>query len=185
MSTPERVRKLVEPLVADHGLDLYDLEFSGGVLRVVVSQSGGIGMDAIYPLTKAISRALDEADPIPGGFTLEVSSPGLERALRTPAHFRGAIGSAVTVKTHPGVDRPRRARGTLETADDIAITIVLDEPAGERQSFDYDQIERARTVFDWGPAPKPGKGPSAKKSTSADKSASRTPTATEQKVPAS
>ena len=83
MSTPERVRTLVEPLVADLDLDLYDLEYAGGVLRVVVSQLGGVGMDAITALTKAISRAIDEHDPIPTGFTLEVSSPGLERPLRS------------------------------------------------------------------------------------------------------
>ncbi len=96
MSVPERVRSLIEPLVDEQGLALYDLELNGGVLRVVVDQpsgeSGGVGMDAITPLTRAISRALDEHDPIDGRFTLEVSSPGLERALRTPEQFAGAVG---------------------------------------------------------------------------------------------
>ena len=159
MSTPERVRTLVEPLVADLALDLYDLEYSGGVLRVMVSQPGGVGMDAITALTKAISRAIDDQDPIPSGFTLEVSSPGLERPLRTPAHFLGAIGTTISVKTLAGTGGPRRLTGVLEAADDHAITVVADDPAGESHQVAYDKIERARTVFVWGPTPKPGKAP--------------------------
>lgn len=159
MSTPERVRTLVEPLVAELHLDLYDLDYAGGVLRVVVSQPGGVGMDAITALTKAISRAVDEHDPIPDGFTLEVSSPGLERPLRTPAHFAGAIGTAVAVKTLAGSEGARRVSGTLQAADDTTITISLDDAAGESRTIAYDHIERARTVFAWGPTPKPGKAP--------------------------
>jgi len=193
MSTPERVRALVEPLVAELHLDLYDLEFSGGVLRVVVSQSGGVGMDAITALTKAISRAVDEQDPIPTGFTLEVSSPGLERPLRIPAHYQGALGTTIAVKTLPGTGGDRRMTGTLEAADDLGITLVLDEPAGEIRQVAFDQIERARTVFAWGPTPKPGKAPKpaklSKKALSAASGQPVSPTPpsppTEEKVPAS
>jgi len=175
MSTPERVRALVEPLVADLQLDLYDLEVNGGVVRVTVDQpGGGVGMDAIASLTRSISRAIDEHDPIDGSFTLEVSSPGLERTLRTPAHFTTAIGSKVAVKAHAGVEGARRFTGTLEAVGDAAITVALDEPAGDRRTIGFDEIERARTVFEWGPTPKPGKGPKqtkAPKTTKATKAA--------------
>ena len=100
MSTVERVRDVVEPILAARSLELYDIELAGGAVRVVVETSD---LEAIAQLTRAISRALDDADPIPDRYTLEVSSPGLERTLRTPAHFRGAIGSVVSIKNHSGV----------------------------------------------------------------------------------
>ena len=157
MSTPERVRALVEPLVADLHLELYDLEYSGGVVRVTVDQPGGVGMDAIASLTRALSRAFDEQDPIDGHFTLEVSSPGLERTLRTPAHFATAVGTRIAIKAIPHLDGDRRFTGTLERAGDDDVDVLLDEPAGAVRTIAYDEIERARTVFEWGPGPKPGK----------------------------
>jgi ribosome maturation factor RimP len=163
MSTPERVRALVEPLVADLHLELYDLEYSGGVVRVTVDQPGGVGMDAIASLTRALSRAFDEQDPIDGHFTLEVSSPGLERTLRIPAHFATAVGTRVSVKAIPHLDGARRFTGTLERAGEDDIDVLLDEPAGAVRTIAYDEIERARTVFEWGPAPKPGKAPKGQK----------------------
>ena len=147
VSTIERVRETVEPLVASRGLSLYDLELSGTTLRVMVETGD---LEVIESLTRAISHALDEADPIPAHYTLEVSSPGLERPLRTPTHFAGAIGSPVRVKTRPDVEGNRRVDGVLTAADDNTITV------GDR-TLRYDEIERARTVFEWTSTPKPGK----------------------------
>ena len=169
MSTPERVRALVEPLVADLDLELYDLEYAGGVVRVTVDRSGGVGMDAIAELTRSLSRAFDEQDPIDGHFTLEVSSPGLERTLRTPAHFATAVGTRVSIKALPDLEGARRFSGTLEAVGDTDITVALDEPSGTTRVIAFDDIERARTVFEWGPAPKPGKGPKAQKGPKARK----------------
>jgi ribosome maturation factor RimP len=167
MSTPDRVRLLIEPLVADIGLDLYDLELNGGSLRVLVDSPGGVDMGAITELTRRISRSLDEHDPISGHFTLEVSSPGLERPLRTPGHYVRACGSKITVKTIPGLDGSRRVAGTLVEADDDGIVVEVEQPAGERRQLAYGDIERARTVFEWGPAPKPGKAPKSPSSKAA------------------
>jgi ribosome maturation factor RimP len=147
VSTMERVRAIVEPLLSSRSVALYDLEVAGTQVRVTLETAD---LEVIADVTRAISRALDEADPIEGHYTLEVSSPGLERALRTPAHFAAAIGSAVKVKTNPDVDGDRRVEGTITAADADRVTI------GDR-SLRYDEIERARTVFEWGPAPKPGK----------------------------
>src|SRR3954469_3289439 len=102
MGATERVRDLVSPLVSDRGLILYDLSQESGVLTVLVDQDGGIDLQVIAELTRAISRALDEHDPIPGKYTLEVSSPGLERPLRRREHFDGALDTEVTIKTRPG-----------------------------------------------------------------------------------
>jgi len=92
-----------------------------------------------------VSDALDRADPVPGHYTLEVSSPGLERPLRTPIHFQRFVGSTVAVKTRPEVEGDRRVEGTLEAADDEGFVV-----AGRRLA--YDDVEKARTVFVWEPA---------------------------------
>lgn len=158
MDTTERVRALILPELAEHALDLYDLEFVQGTLRVTVDREGGADLEAIGSITRAISRLIDEHDPIPGRFTLEVTSPGLERSLRTPAHFVGAVGETITGKTRPGVEGDRRFRGVLSSADDDGI--VVDDDGGETRHLAHDEIDKARTVFDWGPAPKPGARPS-------------------------
>lgn len=173
MTVPSQVAALVAPIVEAQGLDLFDLELSGGVLKVTVEREGGVGMDAIAPLTRALSRALDEHDPIPGRYTLEVSSPGLERSLRTPEHFRWAVGKQVSIKVVAGVEGDRRFAGVLREADADGVVVAVGattEPdpsteagAGTTRRLPYDQIERARTVFEWGPAPKPGKAGSAAK----------------------
>ena len=150
MSIVERVREIVEPLLASRSLTVYDIELSGSQLRITVTAPGGIDLEAIARATRMISIALDEHDPIPSKYTLEVSSPGLERPLRTPAHFADAVGLMVSVKTNARVDGERRIKGALAAADDEGITI------GDH-TLNYDGIEKARTVFEWGPAPKPGK----------------------------
>ena len=150
MTSAPRVEPLVTPVLDAAGLELYDLELAGGVLRVLVDCEGGADIDVIAQVARALSRALDEHDPIEGRYTLEVSTPGLERPLRTAAHFRGALGSEVKVKTRPGVEGERRVEGTVTQADDDAVTIT--DAAGATRTLRYDDIERARTVFVWGPA---------------------------------
>ena len=150
MSIVERVREVVEPLLARQSLTVYDVEHTGSALRITVDAPGGVDLEAIAHATRLISVALDEHDPIPSKYTLEVSSPGLERPLRTPLHFAGAVGLTVSVKTNARVDGERRIKGTLTAADDQGITV------GDH-TLRYDEIEKARTVFEWGPTPKPGK----------------------------
>lgn len=105
MEGAAQVRGVVEPMLVADGLELVDVTMAGGVLRVFVDRPGGIDLDTISDVTVRLSRLLDEHDPMPGPYTLEVSSPGLERPLRTPEHFRRFVGSTVTE------DPSRRARG--------------------------------------------------------------------------
>jgi ribosome maturation factor RimP len=165
MSTTERVRSLVEPVATDLDLELVDVELAGGILRITVDRPGGLDLDVIAKATRAVSRLLDEHDPVPGRYTLEVSSPGLERRLRTPDHFVRAVGSEVTVKTRAEFDGERRVRGTLVAADDAGVTVRL--PDGAEHTITHDQIEKARTVFEWGPTPKPGGARNQRKKASA------------------
>ena len=78
MSVSDRVRDLVAPICTDLGLELYDVEHTGGKVRVTVERPGGVDLEALSIATRLISRELDERDPVPGRYQLEVSSPGLE-----------------------------------------------------------------------------------------------------------
>jgi ribosome maturation factor RimP len=145
MSAGERVRGLIEPLLAEQGLEVVDVEHSGATLRVTVDRAddGRIDLETVARASEVVSAVLDRADPISGRYTLEVSSPGIERPLRTPAHFRRHVGATVALKTRPGTEGDRRVEGTLEAADDVAVTV------GGR-TLAYADIERAHTVFSWG-----------------------------------
>lgn len=151
MTTADHLRELIEPIVADLGVELFDLEFGASKLTVTVDRPGGIDMEAVAAATRAISRMLDDSDPLPGHYTLEVTSPGLERALRTPAHFAWAVGQQVSVKTLPTYEGQRRVTGTIVAADDDSVVLATD---GGELDLAYTDIDRARTVFEWGGQPK-------------------------------
>ena len=153
----DRVAAVVAPAVEALGLRLYDVEHTGSAVRVLVDRDGGVDLEAVTKASRAVSRALDEADPIDAAYTLEVSSPGLERPLRTAEHFAAAAQRRETVrfKTKPGVEGDRRFDGTLTKVDGDGVAVRL--PDGSERELRYDEIERARTTFEWGPAPRPGK----------------------------
>jgi len=153
MTVVDRVHASVTPLLDDLGLEIYDIEHAGGVLRISIDKPGGIDLDAIALATRVVSRQLDHDDPIPGRYTLEVTSPGIERPLRTPEHFERAVGQLVNLRTHPDVEGDRRARGELLAVDPDGITVRVED--GSERTIRYEEIERARTVFEWGP----GAGP--------------------------
>jgi ribosome maturation factor RimP len=166
----QRVRDLVEPIASDLGLDLYDLEQRGGTLRVTIDtppgSEGGVDMDKLALATRLISREMDHHDPMPGRYTLEVTSPGVERTLRTPAHFQREIGKSINVRVADTTEGQRRFEGVLVAADDTTATLRLDDADLTEHVISLADIDRARTVFVWGPQPKPGsKAASKKKST--------------------
>lgn len=143
LSLSARVRQLVEPILTPLGLDVFDVEHKGRVLRVTVDRPGGVDLDALSDATRRISDEIDRHDVLPGRCILEVSSPGIERPLRTPEHFRRAVGSKIAVRTKPGSAGERRVEGVLASADDRGIVV------GE-QHIAYADVDRARTVLDWG-----------------------------------
>jgi len=158
----DRLAAALAPALAAAGVTLYDIELDGSgaqrTLRVLVDRAGGVDLDTVTAATEALAPVLD-ADPVvasvlPGRYLLEVSSPGLERPLRTPAHFRGALGTPVSLKARTDDGASRRDRVLLVGADDDGIDVEFD---GVRQRVVYDDIVQARTVFEWGPAPKPGR----------------------------
>ncbi len=155
----------LSPVVDGLGLELVDVELSGASVRVTVDRDGGVDLEAVADASRAVSRALDALDPIPGRYTLEVSSPGLERRLRRPVHFARALGETVSVRLLPGTGEVRRLQGRIAAADERGVRIEGPEVPGGGAHLDYDTIERARTVFEWGakPAPTPSRGKSPKR----------------------
>jgi ribosome maturation factor RimP len=157
------VRDLVRPVVEAAGLELWDVSFGreGGrrILRVTVDRAGGdeqaggdrkdggVDLDTIAATAQRLSRRLDlEGFEQDRPYELEVSSPGLERALREPRHFERSVGQQVRVKTVEPVDGRRVHEGALVSADAEAIVIASD---GGELRVPYDGIASARTVFEW------------------------------------
>ncbi len=164
-TVPEVVRELVEPLVTPHGVEVVDVEHGPGLLRIYLDNTAPetpIDLETITRFSEQISDLLDLHDPVPSRYTLEVSSPGLERPLKTPAHFQRFVGSAVNIKTTPGVEGDRRFTGILEVATDSLITVVSN---GQARTLRYDEIEKAKTVFEWGPTAKKTPKTKTKKAT--------------------
>ena len=159
MAAEDRVHVVVDPIIEDLDLELVDLVYGGGRLKITIDHREGLDTELLTKATRMISHEMDLQDPINGAYTLEVTSPGVERPLRTPAHFVRSIGEQVAIKLKPNADNLRRVKGELAAADDDGITVTTDD--GEH-TLTFEQIAKANTVFDWGPAPKPGK---AKKST--------------------
>ncbi len=175
-----RVRELIEPITSDLDLDLYDLEQRGGTLRITIDtppgSEGGVDMDKLALATRLISREMDHQDPMPGRYTLEVTSPGVERTLRTPAHFQREIGKTVNVRLADTTADQRRFEGVLVSADESTATVRLDDAELTEQVIAFADIDRARTVFVWGPQPKPGgKGASKQKQSKSNQNKSPQP----------
>jgi ribosome maturation factor RimP len=159
MASTDGIRALARPLLDSAGLRLWDVEVAADVVRVLIDRDGGVDLDALSEASRLMSGLLDDHDElVPAGrYHLEVSSPGLERNLRTPEQYRQYLGATVTVKTVVAVDGGRRHRGVLSAAGEHGIGLVPETaPGGPAIEIPYDRIDRTRTVLDWGPAPKPG-----------------------------
>ncbi|MGC8627715.1 MAG: ribosome maturation factor RimP [Acidimicrobiales bacterium] len=160
MGTAEEIAEVVRPAVLAAGLDLWDVERSGGSVRVMVDRPGGVDLDAISTLSRAVSRVLDQHDELvpTGHYMLEVSSPGLERRLRLPEHFARYIGALVAVKTTEPVNGRRRLEGALLGCSAESVTLRVETRLGGQSSSAVTEeltiplriVERARTVFNWG-----------------------------------
>ena len=141
---------LVRPVGEGAGLELVEVSYrreSGRpVLRVVVDRDGGVDLDTIAETSEKLSRRLDLEGFGRGSYHLEVSSPGIERPLKTPEHFRRFVGSNVKLKTAVLVDGQRVHQGLLLEADEQGASV---EVQGTPRRIDYADLASARTVVDW------------------------------------
>lgn len=115
------VEQLLLPYLNEHGFELVEVEYvkEGGrrFLRVYVDKEGGIDIDDCGRISEYLSERLDEADPIPEAYFLEVSSPGAERPLKKPEDFNRAVGRHVLITTYEPVDGRKEFEGTLVAYD--------------------------------------------------------------------
>ena len=127
------------------GYELVDVEFGGGGgnsrLRLFIDCERGIGLDDCERVSHQVSALLDVEDPIPGQYVLEVSSPGLNRTLRTREHFERYLGSRVKVKMKGLTDGRRRFTGQLSKVEDAAVTLLVD---GEQIELALESIQKAQ-----------------------------------------
>lgn len=123
------VERLAEPIVATAGVELVDVEYKkegdNWYLRVFIDKSGGVDLDDCSRVSEALSDRLDEVDPIPTAYFLEVSSPGAERPLKKPRDFQRAIGSYVSVGLYEPMEGQKTLSGVLVHYDESGLTLAV------------------------------------------------------------
>lgn len=129
-STTARALEIIEPAASELGLEIWDIRFlkegADWYLRVFIDKPGGVSIDDCVNLSRAIDKPLDEADFITQSYILEVSSPGVERELKTPRHFERCLGERVKLKTIRPVDGVREFSGVLTDYDSSNIVVKTD-----------------------------------------------------------
>ena len=123
----ELTAELAAPAIAEAGCTLWDVEYvkeaGEWFLRVYIDREGGVDIDCCEAVSRPLSDALDEADPIQGSYTFEVSSAGLDRALKKPEHFARCMGRKVDVKLYRPINGRKEAAGTLTAYEDGSVTV--------------------------------------------------------------
>ena len=140
-----RVRELIQPLLASRGAELVDLNCHPGggrlTLRLLVDTARGITMDELSGLNRSIGAVLEEHDVIPERYFLEVSSPGLDRPLKTAVDFERVIGRRVKVTTSVPLADKQEHRGEVLGVNEENVMLRLD--SGEKLPVPLAQIQRA------------------------------------------
>ena len=194
------IAQLLSPTVESLGLELLGIEYlpapGGATLRLYIDRPGadataegqGVGIEDCEAVSREVSARLDVEDPISGNYTLEVSSPGVDRPLFAPAHFERFLGEQAKVALKLPQDGRRRLTGRIASVEDGTVTFEVD---GRPLAVAVDNIDKARLVPDWvalgyGPAKdasgrdaRPGKRGSAGKSNTNNKPAASKPSSAE------
>ncbi len=144
------VAELLTPVINDLGYEVWDVEYvreaAEWFLRITIDSPEGIDIDDCEKVHRAIDPVLDEADPIEDSYRLEVSSPGLERDIRTDEHFAACIGEKIVCKLFTKLDGKKEYTGILKSYEDKQI--ILDTEEGEK-TIERKLASKVRTVFDF------------------------------------
>ncbi len=150
---PSHVQELADRVATGHGVEVLELTLRGQgrgrVLSVVLDADEPVEADVVEQVSKDLSRALDQADPVPGSYTLEVSTPGLSRPLHTARDFRRQRGHEVRITR--GADGGREAaagqvQGVVVDADDEAVVLDVD---GNQVRVPLSEVVRGKVVLPW------------------------------------
>ena len=144
----QKTEKLLEPILKENNFELYDVEFvkEAGTfyLRAFIDKEGGININDCELVSRRLSDLLDEKDFIPDAYILEISSPGLGRALKKDKHFEKSIGEEVEVKLFKAMDKQKEFTGYLERFNDEVI-VISDEEENELE-FERSNVASVRLV---------------------------------------
>ncbi len=151
-SISEIVRELAEPVAAELGYLVWDVEYvregADMILRITIDsdKEGGIDINDCEKMHRAMDPILDEADPIEEAYMFGVSSPGVERVLTRPEHYEKMSGADVMLKFYTAVDGSKSLRAILVglVGDDIVVTV-----GDEEKRFNKKSVAKCETVFDW------------------------------------
>jgi ribosome maturation factor RimP len=160
---PSHVQELADRVAAGHGVEVLELTLGGHgrgrVLRVVLDADEPVEADVVEQVSKDLSRALDQADPVPGSYTLEVSTPGLSRPLHTRRDFRRQRGHEVSIvldgqredagtlpEAAAATRRPDPVQGVVVDVDDEAVVLEAD---GGRMRVPLSEVVRGKVVLPW------------------------------------
>jgi ribosome maturation factor RimP len=157
----ERVREIAERVAASSGLEVVEVELRGGgkarMLRIVIDRPGGVTHEDCASLSREVGVILDVEDVVPGGsYTLEVSSPGLDRKLLRPADYERFIGSRVKLTTRQPLNGNRYFEGRLESFHDGRLMLAIgsagkkgrSESSPQRMEIEFANVEKANLVPD-------------------------------------
>jgi ribosome maturation factor RimP len=140
----ETLERLLRPVVEGLGFELWELEYSprrgNALLRLYLDSERGVTVDDCATVSRAVSEVLDAHDPLPDRDELEVSSPGLERPLRTPEQFARYVGEQVFVELVAPLDGRRRFRGPLAAVSTTTIEVAVD---GQRHAMPIAAVRKA------------------------------------------
>ena len=150
-SVVSRVWELATPVVVDEGLEIFDIEFrrearGGWVLRLYLDKNGGPNLDELTRVSRQLSDLLDVHDVTQRSYTLEVSSPGINRLLKRPEHFNRYLGKKVRIRTREMVEGRRSYLGLLKHSTDDEIVLLQD---GVEVRIPYSLIEKANYEHEW------------------------------------
>lgn len=130
-TTVSRVEEIIKPFAEELGYDIWDVKYvkegSDWYLRIFIDKDGGIDINDCVDFTHAVSKPLDEADPISQSYMLEVSSPGVERELTRDEHFEKFVGDKVMVRLIRALDGVRDFNGTLTKYENKELTVKLQD----------------------------------------------------------
>ena len=155
----DAIRSIVERVASSSGLEVVEVDLRGGgkarMLRITIDKPGGVTHEDCANLSREVGTILDVEDAVPGGsYTLEVSSPGLDRRLVRAADYQRFVGSLVKLTTHQPVDGSRHFEGRLESTNGNRITVDVTRPAKNRKDtppprkieLDLANVEKANLV---------------------------------------
>ena len=146
----KKIQRIIEATIIDLGYLLYDVEYAKEgkdyFLRIYIDNSKGIDLDDCEKVSSSITDLLDKEDPIKEQYFLEVSSPGIERVLRSDKHLQDNIGAEVQIKLFKPIDKKKEYIGELRNFNNNIITIEIE---GKMLEIERKDISQIKTVYNW------------------------------------